>query len=159
MNQEAFHLVLEGHSRGQEQRKAEGFYRKRGGVRKSLLKKKKKRIIWGQDNFFLEGRDPRVLSCDSLFFLWCGVREKAHVLPQCRQFSHSVVSDSLRPPGLQHARPPCPSPTPGAYSNSCPLSRWCHLILCCPLLLPTSVFPRIRIFSNESVLCIRWPKY
>ena len=42
------------------------------------------------------------------------------------QFSHSVVSDSLRPHGLQQARPPCPSPTPGAYSNSCPLSRWCH---------------------------------
>ena len=42
------------------------------------------------------------------------------------QFSHSVVSDSLRPHELQHARPPCPSPTPGVYSNSCPLSRWCH---------------------------------
>ena len=42
------------------------------------------------------------------------------------QFSHSVVSNSLRPHGLQHARPPCPSPTPGAHSNSCPLSRWCH---------------------------------
>ena len=41
-------------------------------------------------------------------------------------FSHSVMSDSLRPRGLKHARPPCPSPTPGAYSNSCPLSRWCH---------------------------------
>ena len=41
------------------------------------------------------------------------------------QFS-SVVSDSLRPIGMQHARPPCPSPTPGVYSNSCPLSRWCH---------------------------------
>ena len=45
------------------------------------------------------------------------------------QFSHSVVSDSLQPRGLQHARPPCPSPTPGAYSNSCPLSRWCHLTI------------------------------
>ena len=42
------------------------------------------------------------------------------------QFSHSVVSDSLRPHGLQHIRPPCPSPTPGVYSNSCPLTRWCH---------------------------------
>ena len=41
-------------------------------------------------------------------------------------FSRSVVSDSLRPRGLQHARPPCPSPTPGACSNSCPLSRRCH---------------------------------
>ena len=42
------------------------------------------------------------------------------------QFSRSVVSDFLWPHGLQHARPPCPSPTPGAYSNSCPLSQWCH---------------------------------
>ena len=39
---------------------------------------------------------------------------------------HSVLSDSLRPHGLQHARPPCPSPTPWVYSNPCPLSRWCH---------------------------------
>ena len=42
------------------------------------------------------------------------------------QFSHSVVSDSLRPHGLQHTRPPCSSLTPGVYSNLCPLSRWCH---------------------------------
>ena len=42
------------------------------------------------------------------------------------QFSHSVMSDSLRPHGLQHARPPCPSPTPRACPNSCPSSRWCH---------------------------------
>ena len=42
------------------------------------------------------------------------------------QFSRSVVSDSLRPHGLQNTRPPCPSPTPGVYSNSCPLSWWCH---------------------------------
>ena len=42
------------------------------------------------------------------------------------QFNCSVMSDSLWPHGLQHARPPCPSPTPRAYSNSCPLSRWCH---------------------------------
>ena len=42
------------------------------------------------------------------------------------QFSHSVVSDSLGPYGLQHARPPCPSPNRGVYSDSCPLNRWCH---------------------------------
>ena len=42
------------------------------------------------------------------------------------QFSHSVMSDSLWPHGLQHSRPPCLSPTPRAYSDSCPLSRWCH---------------------------------
>ena len=42
------------------------------------------------------------------------------------QFSPSIVSDSLWPRGLQHTGPPCPSPTPGAYSNSCPSSQWCH---------------------------------
>ena len=42
------------------------------------------------------------------------------------QFRHSVMSDSLLPHGLQHTRPPCPSPTPRVYSNSCPLSQWCH---------------------------------
>ena len=42
------------------------------------------------------------------------------------QFSHSVVSNSLRPHELQHARPPCPSPIPGVHPNSCPLSQWCH---------------------------------
>ena len=77
-------------------------------------------------------------------------------------FSHSVMSDSLQPYGLQHARPPCPSPTPRVYSNSCPLSRWCpsnRLILCHPLLLPPSIFGSIRVFSHESVFHIRWPKY
>ena len=42
------------------------------------------------------------------------------------QFSRSVMSNSLWPHGLQHTKPPCPSPTPKVYSNSCPLSRWCH---------------------------------
>ena len=45
------------------------------------------------------------------------------------KFSHSVMSDSLRPHGLQYARLPCPSPTPRVYSNSCSLSRWCHPII------------------------------
>ena len=81
-------------------------------------------------------------------------------LPCSVQFSRSVMSDSLWPHGLQHARLPCPSPTPRAYSNSCP---WVmvmpsnHLNLYRPLL--PSILPSIRVFSNESVLCIRWPKY
>ena len=76
------------------------------------------------------------------------------------QFSHSVVSHSLRPHGLQHARPPCPSPPPRVYSNSCSLSQWCHPTIssCRPLLLP-SIFPSIKVFSNEWVLHIRWPKF
>ena len=70
------------------------------------------------------------------------------------------MSSSLQPHGLQHARPPCPSSTPRVYSNSSIelVMPSDHLILCCPLLLLPSVFPSIRIFSNESVLQIRWPK-
>ena len=45
------------------------------------------------------------------------------------QFSRSVMSNSLQPHGLKHTRPPCPSPTPGAYPNSCSLSRWCHITI------------------------------
>ena len=77
------------------------------------------------------------------------------------QFSHSVVSNFLQPHGLQHTRLPCPSPTPRAYSNSCPLSRNAIQLShpCPPLLLLPSVCPSIRVFSNEPVLRIRWPKY
>ena len=69
------------------------------------------------------------------------------------------MSDSLQPHELQHASLPCPSPFSGVSSKSCPLSHWCHLILCQPLLLLSSVFPSIRVFSNESVLHVRWPKW
>ena len=69
--------------------------------------------------------------------------------------SVSQVCPNLQPHGQHHARNPCPSPTPRVYPKSCPLSQWCHLILWCPLLLPPSIFPSIRVFSNESVLCIR----
>ena len=63
-------------------------------------------------------------------------------------------------PGLQHARLPCPSPSPGACSNSCPLSQWCHpLILCHLLLLLPSIFPRVMVFLNELALQNRWPNY
>ena len=78
------------------------------------------------------------------------------------QFSCSVVSDCLRPHEPQHARLCCPSPTPGVHANPCPLSRWCHPTISSsviPLLLLPSIFPSIRVFSNESALHIRWPKY
>ena len=77
------------------------------------------------------------------------------------QFSLSLMSDSLQPHGLQYTRLPCPSPAPGTCSNLCPLRRWCHpAISPCRLLLPPpSVFPSIKVFSSDSVLCIRWPKY
>ena len=74
---------------------------------------------------------------------------------------HSVVSDSLPSHGLQHARLPCPSLSPRTCSNSCPLLVMPsnHLILCHPLLLLPSIFPSIRVFSNELTLRIRWLKY
>ena len=76
------------------------------------------------------------------------------------QFSSiAVMSDSLQPCGLQHAMLSCPSPSPGVCSNSCPLS-WMvvpsnHLILSHPLLLLPSIFPSIRVLSNESALRVR----
>ena len=60
---------------------------------------------------------------------------------QIVQFSRSVVSDSLQPHELQHARPPCPSPTPGVHPNSCPLSRWCHSTISCSV-VPFSSCPQ-----------------
>ena len=72
------------------------------------------------------------------------------------QFSHSVVSNSLRPHESQHARPPCSSPTPGVYSNSCPSSQWCHPAISssvvpfssCPQSLPASgSFPMSQLFA------------
>ena len=64
---------------------------------------------------------------------------------------------------MNHSTPAYPSPTPGVHSDSCPLSRWCHpsshLILCHPLFLLPPIPPSIRVFSNESTLHMRWPKY
>ena len=76
------------------------------------------------------------------------------------QFSRSIMSNSFRPHGLQHARLPCPSATPGACSNSCPSNRWCHptisssvIPFSCPQSLPGSGY------FQMSVLHIRWPKF
>ena len=77
------------------------------------------------------------------------------------QFSCSVVSDSLQPHESQHARPPCPSPAPGAHSLTSIKSVMpsSHLILRCPLLLLPPICSSIRVFSNESTLRMRWPKF
>ena len=77
------------------------------------------------------------------------------------QISRSVMSNSLQSHESQHARPPCPSPTPGVHSDSRPSSQMpsSHLILCRPLLLLPPIPPSIRVFSNESTVCMRWPKY
>ena len=99
---------------------------------------------------------------------WNDVSYDRYIIPYDRfvlfssiQFSRSVVSDSLRPHELQCARPSCPSPVRSSLKltsiESVMPSN--HLILCCPLLLLPAIFPSIRVFSNESVLHIRWPKY
>ena len=89
------------------------------------------------------------------FFAFC------HYNVQFSSFSRSVVSHSLRPHSLQHARPPCPSPTPSflklmSIESVMPSN---YFILCRRLLLLPSIFPSITVLSNESALHIRWPKY
>ena len=80
------------------------------------------------------------------------------------QFSHSVMSNSLRPHGLQHTRLSCLSLPPRVCSNSWPLNQWCYLTIsssATPFSFgpSPSIFSSIGIFSNESSFCIRWPKY
>ena len=90
--------------------------------------------------------------CSPCFFPWVN----------SVQFSHSVMSDSLQPLGLQHTRVPCPSPNSQSLLNLMSIESLMpsnHLILCCHLLLPPLIFPSIRVFSSESVLSIRWLKY
>ena len=93
------------------------------------------------------------------------VRELRAVL-----FSHSAVSNSLQSHELQHARLPYPLLSPWVCSNSCPLSHWCHPTISSsgtatkeksitPFFFCPPIFLSIRVFANESALCIRWPKY
>ena len=96
-----------------------------------------------------------------IYIIYMRFKKQKRKLFSSVQFSHSVVSDSLRPHEPQHTRPPCPSPTP---SPPKPMSIELmmpsnHPILCRLLLLPPSIFPSIKVFSNESALCIRWPEY
>ena len=76
------------------------------------------------------------------------------------QFSYSVVSDSLRPHEPQRARPPCPSPTPRVYPNSCPLSKWCHPTISSSVIPCSSC---LQSFQHQGlfkwVLYIKWPRY
>ena len=120
------------------------------------------------------------MGCCAVYFLFARVSSlfyyqlepdihRHYILTICRvpqfssgQFSRSFVSHSLQPHELQHARPPCPSPTPQSslklpsIESVMPSS---HLILCHPLLLLPQIPPSIRVFSNESALHMRWPKY
>ena len=77
------------------------------------------------------------------------------------QFSSSVVSDSLQPHESQHARHPCPSPTPGVDPNSWPSSQWCHPAISSSVIPVSSCLQSLpaSVFSNESTLRMRWPKY
>ena len=91
----------------------------------------------------------------------CAITPQTITFLSVTKFSHSVVSDSLRPTDC--STPGLPSITSSqsllklmSIESMIPFN---HLILCCPLLLLSSIFPKIRVFSNESVLCIRWPKY
>ena len=86
----------------------------------------------------------------------CLDTEKKTRLCNSVQFSHSVMSDSLRPHKSQHTKPPCPSPTPGVYPNSCPSSQWCYPAISssvvpfssCPQTLPASgSFPMSQLFT------------
>ena len=87
-------------------------------------------------------------------------RDTVHLL---LLFSCLVTSNSLGPHGLQHTKLPCPSPSPGAGSNSCPLGQWCYPTLSsCVVLFSSclpSICPNIRVFSNELAPFIKWPKY
>ena len=95
--------------------------------------------------------------CDSfLCGIWCKKKISTSFNSSSVQFSRSVMSDSLRPHESQHTRPPCPSPIPGVYSNSCPLSHWCHPAISssvvpfssCPQSLPASgSFPVSQHFA------------
>ena len=90
--------------------------------------------------------------CLPLFPGWCFIADFSSV-----QFSRSVVSDSLRPHGLQHARLPCPSPTPGAYSNSCPSGWWCHPAISSsviPFFSCRRLFPALQISWIYLILSI-----
>ena len=103
-------------------------------------------------------KQPRCPSADE----WIRKLWYIYTMEYSVQFSRSVVSDSLQSHESQNARPPCPSPTPGVHSDSTSIESVMpssHLILCHPLLLLPTIPPSIRVFSNESTLRMRWPKY
>ena len=102
-----------------------------------------------------------IFSCTSDLYLFVSSVQELGSVILILQFSHSVVSDSLQPHGLQHSRPTIHHqlrslPKLMSIVSVMPSN---HFILCRPLLLLPSIFPSIRVFSNESVLRIRWPKY
>ena len=88
-----------------------------------------------------------------------GIENKCTIVNVIQSLSHVWFFAAT---WTQHARLPCPTLSPGVCTNSCPLSRWCYPTIsssASPLLILPLIFPSIRIFSNESTLLIRWPKY
>ena len=105
---------------------------------------------------------PDNYGSDHLIAILCRILQKPS-RKHSVQFSCSVVSDSLQPHESQQARPPCPSPTPRVYSNSCPSSRWCHPAISssvvpfsiCPQSLPSSEsFPMSQLFAWGVHRCV-----
>ena len=128
----------------------------------SVMQKPQKMWFW-----FLIQKDPFKKEAGNLLLYSCfknlWTEEHGGLLVQRGvQFSRSVMSNSLQPHGSQHSRPPCSSPSPGVHSDSTSIESVMpssHLILVRPLLLLPPIPPSIRVFSNESTLHMRWPKY
>ena len=102
-----------------------------------------------------------LFKCQRFYSSFCCMKTCVHgnVAYQLISVTQSCLT-LCNPMDLQHPRLPCPSLTLGACSNSCPSSQWFHpTILCRPLFLLPSVFPGIRVFSNELAPCIMWLKY
>ena len=116
---------------------------------------------WGGAEAFTQNWEPCIMRVSKICYVESPVFFGLFPFLTIGQFTHSVVSNSLRPHPLQHTRLPCPPPTPGAYSNSCPSSRWCHPTISStvvPFSSHLQSFPASG-FSSESVLCISWQQY
>ena len=111
------------------------------------------------DSIYLKAIQPQVFSNREAMYLLTATWKFYAAGISSVQFSHSVVSNTLRPHGLQHARPPCSSWSSLRLTSIKSVMPSNHLILCCPLLLLPLIFLSISAFSNESVLCIRQPEY
>ena len=130
--------------------------------RQSFLPMGRRNSLTRRESDFLFHKSLQTIKWDASILWWAMCFIQSTNL-NVMLFSHSVMSNSLRPHGLKHARLPCSSLSPRVCSDSGPLSRWCHptiyLIFWCPLLLLTSIFHSISVFSNELALRVRWPKY
>ena len=113
---------------------------------------KRNAAAWGAPSCF------KICSLDGAYFM----HQIIKVMNSVQSSPVAQSCQTLWPRGLQHTRPPCPSPSPETCSNSYPLSWWCHPTISSsviPFSSPHSVFPSIRVFSSESVLHSRWSKY